>query len=143
MAKCLSFLHNRSPTGLGWMPNLYYYTKKPPLYIVFNTSTVVYIILNNIKQVLLCICRPYISPNAEWICKSTQKLCASKKELDRCLFKIKRKKIDLKWGHTLDDSAGSWVLPLLHHSTLIIITPKKNRAIERLNYRMYGIENTI
>lgn len=55
----------------------------------------------------------------------------------------KKKKIDLKWGHTLDDSAGSWVLPLLHHSTLIIITPKKNRAMERLNYRMYGIENTI
>lgn len=66
-----------------------------------------------------------------------------KKNLIDVSSKEKEKKIDLKWGHTLDDSAGSWVLPLLHHSTLIIITPKKNRAMERLNYRMYGIENTI
>lgn len=63
------------------MPNLYYYTKNPPLYIVFYTSTVVYIILDNIEQVLLCICGPYdkskcrmnlqINPETVWIKKRT------------------------------------------------------------------------
>lgn len=70
-------------------------------------------------------------------------MCVFKKEFDRCFFKIKRKKIDLKWGYILDDSVGSWVLLLLYYSILIIIIFKKNRVMERFNYRMYGIENII